>query len=61
MREGRKECIICEKQIFRARCAGTSRPCRKSTDVTCSKKCSRIYQRVHRYVEGKIRRQIKGE
>ena len=50
----REFCIICENRINRT---GRSRnkPKRAKHAVTCSKKCARVYRRVHDYLIYKVK------
>jgi len=48
----RKNCIICEKEIFRSKNADIDKTRRGKNSVTCSKKCSKMYNRIYTYVSG---------
>jgi len=54
--EPREDCIICGEEIPRYPNSRTIKSRRGSRSVTCSKKCSRIYIRVFRFVYEKLRR-----
>jgi len=49
-----KNCLICEKEIFRGR--DPNRLKRNPNAVTCSKECAKKYNRVFQYVKMKIKR-----
>lgn len=46
----RENCIICMNKIFRGNKQLRIKERRKSKDLTCSRKCSKIYVRVVHYV-----------
>lgn len=46
----RKNCIVCEKEIFRCPNKHSKRQRRGNKDITCSHKCSVIYNRIASYV-----------
>lgn len=48
-RKLRKNCIICEKEIFRGNNPRNLKIRRGKHNVTCSKKCSKIYNRIFNY------------
>lgn len=58
-----KKCIICETIFEFRRPAGRSRlanqlPIRMKTSLTCSPKCSKIYNRVQNYVRQRLKNHI---
>ena len=53
----RKNCIICEREIFRGR--NQNKEKRRDNSATCSSKCSKTYLRVLNYVSTRIRRKLK--
>lgn len=61
----RKKCIICEKEIFRANNHQRIKTRRRNHDLTCSKKCSKIYNRVVHFIRPqlvvKIEKKLKEE
>ena len=48
-----KNCIICKKEIKRGLVKFNSSR-RSSNSVTCSKECSKVYQRCYHYIKTKI-------
>lgn len=46
-------CLICKKEIFRKNNVHTSKERRSKYAVTCSRDCSRIYQRIRIHVLGR--------
>ena len=57
----RKNCIICEKEIYRSSVRGCKRTRRGEDNLTCSKECSKIYQRIYHHVRDIILRKLKNE
>jgi hypothetical protein len=53
----RKNCIICEREIFRGR--NQNKEKRGDNFATCSSRCSKTYMRVINYVSRRIRRKLK--
>ncbi len=45
----RKNCIICEKEIYRAT-GRSSKVRRQLAGLTCNRDCARIYRRVQRHI-----------
>ena len=52
----RENCIVCENPIHRSSNGGGLKTRRRTSDVTCSSKCSRIYKRVFKFAYEKIKR-----
>lgn len=49
-----KKCIICREEIFRGGILTSKvKTKRQLHSVTCSRKCSVIYQRIRNYIKGK--------
>ena len=46
----RKNCIICEKEIFRSKNTSSNKLRRGKNAVTCSRDCARIYRKVSNYI-----------
>lgn len=57
----REKCIVCLNQIYRSDNESYRGPKvrRKPDSVTCCKKCSRIYTRVHKHVYATLIRKVK--
>ncbi len=55
----RENCIICEKEIFRADNGRMLKERRSKNSITCSKECSRIYIRVRQYINQLWRQKLK--
>lgn len=50
----KKKCIVCEKEFDRITAVSRRprhRSYRKSTAITCSHRCSRIYMRIYRRIK----------
>lgn len=52
-----KNCLICKKEIHRAKSCNTRKTLRGNREVTCSRICSQIYKRVNNYIRGRINRE----
>lgn len=57
----RKNCIICEKEIHRAKSKGGCFERRSSNAITCSRKCSKVYYRIYHYMYKKLNKKLKKE
>lgn len=45
----RENCIVCEEKIYRSTYGGVSKLRRGKNNLTCSRKCSKIYNRIYKY------------
>ncbi len=45
-----KRCIVCKEEIFRRNNSTTDKLVRGPKAVTCSPDCSKIYERIQRYI-----------
>lgn len=59
MKKLRKNCIICEREINRKSGIRGHKERRSKQSLTCSRKCSKIYTRIQRYVHGRLMRKKK--
>ena len=55
----RRNCIVCQGIIFRKNHPTKQKLRRGKTNVTCSKKCARIYYRVSKHLRGLINKRKK--
>lgn len=55
----RKNCIVCEKKIYRSSRRGQLKTRRQNFTLTCSRKCAKIYIRIRKHVVEYYRRRIK--
>ena len=46
-----KNCLICQREIFRSNHSGTIKRRRGKNQVTCCRQCSKIYIRCLRYIQ----------
>lgn len=56
----RTNCIVCEKEIYRKgiHIGSRNKSKRGKASITCSSKCSAIYQRIFKYIRDKSFREI---
>jgi len=57
--EPRKDCIICETEIFRHHNSRSNKERRSIKSLTCSKRCAKIYNRIFQHI--KCRTNVKRE
>ncbi len=48
----RRNCIVCENPIHRTKSSGRAKLRRAKNNVTCNRRCSRIYIRISTYQSG---------
>jgi len=55
----RKNCIICEGEIYRSNNCNSAKSVRRSGAITCSRQCAKIYTRVSKYIWSAVYRKEK--